>query len=352
VNSQGNNPILSVIILNYNGALWIEKCLKSIQQQTLFSRLEVIVADNASTDGSDKLSESILDQPGWAGSRFIQHGENLGYCTGNNRAAAEAHGEYLLFLNNDTRLEPDCLEILVKETSRLKADAAAPRIEDYSNNRFQSIGVWGFDLFGFPSTRQFTRSPREILMPEGCAYLIRTSVFHDIGEFDPLFFMYADEWDLSWRLWIAGFRAVTIPDAVVHHRGAAQVNPEGAEQILEFRTSDTKRFYSNRNGLLTLAKNAQHIFWILFILQFFYLIFELLISLLLVRRFSHVRRAYLDAWIEIWTQRRHIISWRRRIRAMRKRSDWWMLRFFKLRLNRWDEWIRMRQLGKPKINAK
>ena len=101
-------PLVSVIVLNYNGARWLERCLNSLRAQTFFDRTEVIVADNVSSDGSERIGQRIVE--GWPGGHFIQHGQNLGYCEGNNRAAEAARGEYLLFLNNDTWLEPNCLE--------------------------------------------------------------------------------------------------------------------------------------------------------------------------------------------------------------------------------------------------
>src|SRR5437879_10050409 len=104
-------PFVSVIVLNYNGARWIRRCLESLAAQTIFSQIEVIVADNRSEDGSDETAADILAD--WTNGVFMQHGVNLGFCEGNNRAADAAHGDYLFFLNNDTWLEPECLEKLL-----------------------------------------------------------------------------------------------------------------------------------------------------------------------------------------------------------------------------------------------
>ncbi len=122
-------PLLSVVILNYNGARWLERCLKSLRAQTIFDQLQVILADNASSDGSESLGKPIVES--WPGGVFVQHGQNLGYCEGNNRAAETARGEYLLFLNNDTWLEPRCLEQLLAEVAkdrRQRRRAADPEL--------------------------------------------------------------------------------------------------------------------------------------------------------------------------------------------------------------------------------
>ena len=350
VNGSPANYLVSVIVLNYNGARWLERCLNSLRAQTVFDRIEVILADNASSDGSDQLGKRIVEA--WPAGVFMQHGENLGYCEGNNRAAGAARGQFLLFLNNDTWLEPRCLEQLLAEVQRTGAGAAAPLALNYDDDSFQSLGAFGFDLFGLASTRAFASETREVLMPEGCAYLVGRELFQELGRFDTEFFMFADELDLSWRVWISGHRAVGVPSAKLHHRGAAQVNPVGGGAAVEFRTSDTKRFYANRNSLLVLLKNARLLLLLLVPLQLGLLVLEAVAALALVRRWGFVRRAYWDAVADCWRLRRHILAERRRIRQFRRRGDLWMLRFLRWRLNRWDEIQRMRQFGVPKVTPR
>ena len=347
MNSLPDQCLLSVVVLNYNGARWLQRCLDSLRAQSIFDQLEVIVADNVSSDGSAQLGKQIVES--WPGGIFIQHSQNLGYCEGNNRAAEAAHGQYLLFLNNDIWLEPGCLEQLLAEVRRTGAAAAAPLILNYEDDTFQSLGAFGFDLFGLASTRAQAAKTRPVLMPEGCAYLIRRDLFQTLGEFDREFFMYADELDLSWRVWISGHQAVAVPGARLHHRGAAQVNPAGGGATVEFRTSDTKRFYANRNSLLVLLKNAHFILLGLVLLQLGLLLFEAMVALALVRRWAFVKRAYWDAVADCWRLRHHIFAERRRIRRFRRRGDLWMLRFLRPRLNRWDEFQRLRQFGVPKV---
>jgi GT2 family glycosyltransferase len=223
---------------------------------------------------------------------------------------------------------------------------------NWEDDTFQSLGAFGFDLFGLASTRAFATETREVLMPEGCAYLIQRKLFEELGRFDSEFFMYSDELDLSWRVWIAGHKAVAVPSAKLHHRGAAQVNPAGGGATVEFRTSDTKRFFANRNGLLVLLKNARLLLLLLVPLQLGLLLLEAVTALALVRRWGFVRRAYWDAVADCWRLRRHILAERRRIRRFRRRGDLWMLRFLRWRLNRWDELQRVRQFGVPKVTPR
>lgn len=330
---------VSVVILNFNGKPWLARCLESLGRQTIFSQIQVIIADNASTDGSDRLAEALLAR--WPGNAvFLQNGANLGYCEGNNRGAAAATGQYLFFLNNDTWLEPDCLECLLREVERAGATAATPLVLNYADDTFQSVGAAGFDIFGLVTSRGGFPHTRPVLMPEGCSYLVERELFHRVGCFDAEFFMFADEADLSWRVWIAGGKAVAVPAARLHHRGAAQVNPQGGEQTVEFRTSDTKRFFANRNALLVLLKNGQHLLLLLVPLQILLLLAEAAVSLVVVRRWNHLRRAYLGALKDCWRLRRHLAKERARIRSYRRRSDWWMLRFLRPSLNRAHELLR------------
>jgi GT2 family glycosyltransferase len=343
------SPLVSVVILNYNGARWLKRCLASLERQTILGRLEIIVADNLSTDDSAALAEELV-RP-LPNAVFVQHGQNLGYCEGNNRAARLAKGHYIFFLNNDTWLEPDCLDALVKGLQAQSAHAACPFVLNYEDDSFQSAGASGFDLFGLSSTRKPAAKPGPIFMPEGCAYLIERAAFEALGGFDRVMFMFSDEFDLSWRLWSSGRSAVTIPSARLHHRGAANVNPHGAGQVLEMRTSDTKRFYANRNGLLVVAKNAQHLLLGMILLQLLLLCFEAAIGLVLVRRWQFIENAYLRAFREAWQLRHHIRIERARLGSLRCRSDWWMLRFLRIRPNRWDEVVRMVHHGIPKVTA-
>lgn len=343
-------PIISVVILNYNGARWLDKCVSSLREQTIFDQIEVILADNLSTDGSDRLAEELM--AGWMNGLFVQNGSNLGFCEGNNRAARQATGKYLFFLNNDAWLEPACLEILLQGTEQADAVVSTPLVMNYDTDEFQSLGAAGFDLFGFATARLEHTGTRKVLMPEGCSYLIRRELFIKIGGFDAEFFMFADELDLSWRVWISGYKAVAVPAARLHHRGAANVNPKGEGSVVEFRTSDTKRFFANRNSLLVLLKNAQHLLLLLVPLQLLLLAAEALVGSILLKRLSFFKKTFLAAVEDCIRLQPHIKEERRRIATFRQRSDWAMLRFFNWRLNRWEEIRRTLKHGVPKVGEK
>jgi GT2 family glycosyltransferase len=342
-------PLVSVIILEFNGAPWLERCLTSLRLQTLSEPVEIIVADNSPPGQSASSARELLED--WPEARFVQFAQNLGYSGGNNRAASMAKGKYLFFLNNDTWLETDCLARLIEAAQAENAAAASPLVLEYRSDVVQSAGAAGFDVFGLLSRTIDCSKRGEIFVGPGCGLLVEAEWFRTVGGFDSKFFMYGDEHDLCWRLWLAGGRVILDPSARLHHRGAPAVNPRGCELVVESRTSDTKRYYANRNNLLLLLKNSSHLLFLLVPLQLCLLAAEACVMGLRTRRWSHLKKAYLEALWDCWRLRGHIMAERRRLRQLRRHGDFWMLRFPQWRLNRWEEIQRLRRFGLPKVDA-
>ena len=350
MNAPTRRPDISVVVLNYNGNAWMKPCLESLARQTNFDRIEIIVTDNKSSDGSDQYAAGWLRQNGKG--QVVQNGANLMYCGANNNGAVVATGEFLLFLNNDTWLEPECLERLYRATVAAGADAASPLVLDYDDDAFQNSGSPGLDLFGFTTKMGPVKEVTDIFSAPGCSLFMRTETFRKIGGFAPELLIYADETDICWRVWIAGGRIISIPDARLHHRGAAVANPQGATKTVEPRTTDTKRFLANRNGILFLLKNSQHFLLLLLIPHLLLLLLEAMVSFALVRRWSYLQRSYFGAIIEAFSMRAHVREWRQRIAGFRRRGDFGMLRFLRLRPGRWDEVERLMKFGAPKVDSR
>lgn len=347
---QGSQPKISVIILNYNGLEWLPRCLDSLKRQTLLPEIEILVVDNASTDNSDAYIEERLKQ--FPRGRLIRNESNLFFCEGNNVGAASAVGEFLLFLNFDLWLEPDCLEKLYKEIKTADADCGTPMVLNYEDDTYQGCGSPGLDLFGMPTQMNLTRQTAEIFAAPGCSFLIRAVTFRKVGGFPREFLMYTEEIDLSWRVWIAGGKVVTVPSARIHHRGEVSVNPKGKTKVVESRTSETKRFLANRNGILLLMKNAQHILLLLLVPQLLMLSAEAMAGLLLIRRSSYVKKSFFLAIKEAFRMRKQVRFWRSQTKGFRQRGDFWMLRFLCLRPARWAELVKIFRIGPPKVDAK
>lgn len=339
------------MVLNYNGQQWLPRCFDSLAQQTIFGKIEVILTDNNSSDDSVKYTQDWFARTGARG-RIVQNGANLFYCGANNNGAAAATGQFLLFLNNDTWLENDCLEKLYNETVRAMAQGAAPLVQNYEDNTYQGGGDVGLDVFGCVNQGKPANTVKPTFAAPGMSLLIESRMFQTIGGFPPEILIYADETDLSWRIWIAGGKIVSVPSAIVHHRGAAVVNPEGKTKTVESRTTDFKRYLANRNGLLLLLKNSQHILHCLVLTHLLMLIAEAAVMLFLVRRWSYIRKAYISAICDAFKMYPHVREWRKRIRGFRQRGDFWMLRFLRVKPSRWDEVTRLLRFGAPKVDAK
>ena len=342
-------PWVSVIILNYNGREWMSRCLESLVAQTIFAHTQVVIADNASTDGSDGLSQQLIAK--WENALFVQNGCNPGFGAGSNRAVKLATGKYLFFLNPDVWLEPDCLERLYTSAEENGGAVAGAVVLEYDDDTLQSRSGIGFDICGYAVTPPEDQIP-EILFV-GCGfYFIRKELFERIGGYDEAFFLYGEELDLSWRVWAAGERIFHVPTAKIHHRGAAAVNPKGGTKVVEIRTSESKRFYANRNHLLTLLKDAQHALLLLLVPALILQFAEGLAGMVLSRRWSFFSRTFLAVVADCWRLRAHVLAERRRIRSLRRRSDFWMLRFFTWRFNRWRDWRIMLRLGLPVVDKR
>ena len=349
-----SNPVISVVISNKNGVQWLPGCLQSVRAQTIVDKIEVIFVDNVSTDESVPLTRKLLD--GFPQSSIIENKQDLGFTGGMNTGAFAAKGEGVFLLSNDTWLEPDCLEKLLQAIETTKAEGAMPLVLNYEDNSLQSLGADGIDVFGLstagrPTQRALTET-MDVFMVAGCGFWVRTDVYRKLGGFDTGQFMFAEETDLSWRVWVAGGKIIRVPASRMHHRGAAGVNPAGETKIVESRTSETKRYLANRNNILVVLKNSQHVLLVLLIPQLLLLLAEAVVSLLLIRRWSYVRKSYFKAIADAFRMLPHVREWRRRIKPIRKRSDFAMLRFLRLRPGRWDDFKRLFHLGVPKVDVR
>jgi GT2 family glycosyltransferase len=348
--TASDSPLISIIVLNCNGAGWLPKCFETILGQTIIGQIETIMVDNKSTDDSVAVARPLLSK--FPNAAIVRLDVNQGFCGGNNAGAREARGKWLLFLNNDTWMEPDCMEKLVAGTEKIDAAASTPLVLNYPDNSFQDFGFYGFDIFGLPSGSSSITGTREIFIAGGCSYFIRNDVFNQIGMFDAEFFIYSDDTDLSWRVWIAGYKVAGISEARLHHRGAAGVNPSGGIETVEFRTTDRKRFLTNRNSLLTLLKDGRHLLLLTIPPQIMLLFVESLVGAVILRRWSFARESFWSVLADLWRLRGHVMQERKRIAGFRRHSDFWMLRFFRLRPNRWFEITRLFKFGLPRVDAK
>lgn len=340
------NPWVSVLIVCHNDGKWLPRCFASLRSQTIFSHCEIIVADNASSDGSDRLARDLM--AGWPNARFYSTGGDHGFCVGTNFAARQARGKYLHVLNPDTWLEDDCLAQLYETLEREKAGAGGPTILNYDDDSLQSPCPAGFDFCGNLILPKRVTSGYRPFSPGGF-FFINRELFLRIGMLDEEFFMYGEETDLAWRIWIAGEKVAAAVEARIHHRGAVGVNPTGETVVVENRTSTQKRFLANRNRLLTILKNSQHVLLLTFLPSGLLVLLEGLGTWLATRNAALAHQTSIAAFGELWRLRQHILARRRFLRPLRRHSDFWLLRFFRIGFGRWSEISGILRRGFPKF---
>jgi GT2 family glycosyltransferase len=249
-------PLVSVIIVNHNGREFVEACLCSVLASD-YPDFEVIFVDNASTDASLAYVRDTFgsDQR----MRFMENAGSFGPAVGRNNGAAIARGKYLVFLDNDTKVAVNCLKELVRPFEQdQNIGAAQAKLLRMGTPNFDCAGDYlgplGFLIErsrGATDTGQFDFIA-DILSAKSAASIIRKELFEQIGGFDRDFYMYLEETDLSWRVWLAGYRVVFISGAVVYHAfGTAK------KQFRRYYQKRWVRYFGCRNYISTLIKNLE-----------------------------------------------------------------------------------------------
>ena len=297
---------ISVIVVNWNGRDLLGDCLSTLRQQT-FRDFEVILIDNGSTDESVALIRREFPEV-----QLITLDINLGFCGGNNRGFRAAQGDFIFFLNNDTKAHPAILERLYKVIERdpeRVGSWAVKMLRWEQSDRIDNCGC-GYSSFGGgyqigtgELDRPFQKS-RWVFGPSGGAGCYRRTVLEDIGLFDEDFFYNNEDVDLNFRAQLAGYQCHFVPEAIIYHRGSAT---GGA-------TSDNTIYHIQRNKEWVFFKNMpSSLLWK-------YLLFHCLYSFGWILYWTMkgkgkvVLRAKWDAlygWRTVWNKRCQIQSRRR-----------------------------------------
>ncbi len=249
-----NNPLISIVILNWNGKHHLVHCLGSLAKIS-YKPVEVIVVDNHSSDGSQAIVRSKFP---WV--KLVENKKNLGYSAGNNVGIRASRGTYVFILNNDTEVEKSFLEPLVAACqSDTTIGCIQPKLLYASNHHLlNAVGSYltstGFLYhYGYrkPQSRLQYNRRIHIYSAKGAAMLLRKSALTKVGLFDEDFFIYFEETDLCHRLWLAGYTVVYEPTSVVYHHEAVDTH----KQMQEF----TITYLSFRNRIASFLMNLHWI---------------------------------------------------------------------------------------------
>jgi len=278
--------MLSILVLNWNGKNWLDKCIQSILLQTN-QEFELIIIDNNSSDES----RSIIQKYSQVHLVALKH--NLGYAGAYNVACKMARGEWLLLLNNDTWLE----QHFVAEFNSICqgafcADILAPRIKDYEGRGEGVCGV-GMDIFGYPGFGD-AGTPR-LFYADGCALMIRKQVFFELNGFDSEYFIFYEDVDLCWRARLRNFVIEPAPNLTVYHYGGGIMGGLGDSTTI-ITTSKRRRYLGEKNRISNLLKNysTASLVWIM---PATIAINIVIIILLLIRGQKAIAFAMFKAWM-------------------------------------------------------
>ena len=214
---EPRNPLISVVIVNFNGRNFLKNCLSALHSQT-YSPLEVILVDNASTDGSIGF---VQEQFPWVA--LCPQQENLGFAGGSNAGIREAGGEFILTLNPDTIPSPDFIEQLARPMSADPMTGMCASKMLLPDGRINSTGIcisrsgaaWDRGM-NMPDQGQFDEGG-EVFGPCGGAALYRRAMLDETGDFDEDFFLYMEDVDLAFRGRLSGWKCSYVPGARVMH---------------------------------------------------------------------------------------------------------------------------------------
>ncbi|MHB8589535.1 MAG: glycosyltransferase family 2 protein [Candidatus Dormibacteraceae bacterium] len=228
-------PLVSAIVLNFNGASYLTDCLSSLVSQT-YPKFEVLVADNGSTDDSKTVADDYAV-------RWVQLERNFGLAHATNLAVSHAKGSLLLFVNNDMRFDPSFIEALVEpflvQTDLFATDA---RQLDWSGDHevhlasrlrrrplSATVGGGGGLLPRHDVEQIAVSSGCDAVQASGAGMAVRRSMFEELAGFDPAFLFSWEDTDICWRAWLRGWRTMFVPQAVCwHHVSMSAVSPAGS----------------------------------------------------------------------------------------------------------------------------
>jgi GT2 family glycosyltransferase len=260
-------PSVSVVIVNYNGKELLRKCLLTLLE-TDYPNYEAIVVDNASTDGSVTENKDVIGSSPKI--KLVKNSKNVGHAQGCNIGTKQSSGKYVVFLDSDIEFEEKnwLTELVnVMETDKTVGLAQAKILLAQDKTRLEyvctSVDALGSWTANYGQKEKLLTEKMEILAASSGCSIIRREVFEQVGGFDPDYFIYDDDTDLSVRVRLVGYLVLFVPSSVVIHRGGVMRGVSG--RML---------FHSSKNRFYTVLKNYElkNVWWRFSVLTFFTLL--------------------------------------------------------------------------------
>ncbi len=245
-----NNLLVSIVIVNYNGAEFLEACIRSVLAGS-YPQFEVIVVDNASSDASIPLIKRLAAEDSRV--RLIESNINRNYTGGNNLGIRNAKGSLIAIINSDTEVSKNWLEGLVSAMSDPTVGACQPKIlRFYEKERIDNTGGL-IDALGYTQGRG-TGEPAEhyptaedVFFAGGTAFMVKKDVLDMVGLFDEDFVLHWEDVDLAWRIRLKGYRIRYIPQSTIYHKISKTIAKCSNQTMIQF--------HIRKNRICGLIKN-------------------------------------------------------------------------------------------------
>lgn len=295
---------ISILTVTYNSEVFLKNYFESILNNSFIDEVEILIYDCGSTDKTIDEIKKISDNHS---NIKLLYGENLGFSKANNKLAKVASGDFLFFLNPDTKLDKNCLQNLIESCYNNKNSILIPKQLDFNGN-FLSNGV-GVDIFGY-SLFTCDSKNKKIFYADGASIFIPKKIFFELGEFDSDYFMFYEDIDLSWRAHLYNISLVTVSEALVYHFSGGSITG-GAIKNKKYTTNTFRRYLGEKNQLQNLLKNYSFPFLMIVLpINFLISLSEAILFLLLIK--PNISWCYVRAYL--W----NICNLRK---TLKKRSD-------------------------------
>jgi GT2 family glycosyltransferase len=291
---------------------YLADCALSLRQQDWQGEMKIFITDNESGDESFALLKKLAPE-----AEIIRNKNNDGFAKGNNDAmklAIAQEFDYIILFNMDTVVESDCVSELVKVAeSGENIGAAQARLmlwpdKEKVNSLGNATHFLGFGYCLGYNTRitNYELRIKDIFYPSGAAVLFKREVLEKVGLFDEEFWMYNEDQDLGWRIWLAGWKSVLAPDAVVYHK-------------YQFAKSIKQYYWMDRNRIIAMIKNY-HFLTLLLILPPF-VIMELGLALFSLKTGWFKEKTKVWKYFLTPAKWKYLIHARRQAQILRKVKD-------------------------------
>jgi GT2 family glycosyltransferase len=265
-NGEADQPLVSIITLNYNQATVTKAFLESAKK-LIYRNFEILVCDMASSSDPGL----VFNPSDYPHTRLLYSTKNLGFAGGNNWGMRQTNGEYIFIVNNDTELTPDILQqLLLPFYKNHSIGIVCPKIKYFADR--QTIQYAGFRKMNSFTGRTSTVGEGEkdfgqydhsgiTYGAHGCAMMVKREVIDKTGMFPEKFFLYYEEWDWSARIQKAGYLISYQSEATIYHKDSMTVGKE----------NPIKAYYHTRNRILFMRRNSNAVQLLTFTLFFTFL---------------------------------------------------------------------------------